>query len=79
MMYFLKDYRRPNDKIKSLRAEGILESIKKGLYIAGPNIGASKPEAGYWLTIYMAQVTYLWKLPYPTMVSFLNGCMKPLL
>jgi len=46
MMSFLKDYRRPNDKIKTLRAEGILESIKKGLYIAGPNIRASKPERG---------------------------------
>jgi len=45
MMSFLKNYRRPNDKIKALRAEGILESIKKGLYIAGPNIRASKPES----------------------------------
>jgi hypothetical protein len=46
MMSFLKDYRRPNDKIKALRAEGILESIKKGLYIAGPNIKGPKPESG---------------------------------
>lgn len=33
---WLKDYRRPNDKIKSLKTEGLLQTIKKGLYIAGP-------------------------------------------
>lgn len=45
MMSFLKDYKRPNDKIKALRAEGVIESVKKGLYIAGPSIKASKPES----------------------------------
>jgi hypothetical protein len=45
MMYLLKDYKRPNDKIKALRAEGVIESVKKGLYIAGPSIKASKPES----------------------------------
>ncbi|SDF81939.1 Transcriptional regulator, AbiEi antitoxin, Type IV TA system [Mucilaginibacter pineti] len=46
MMSFLKDYKRPNDKIKALKADGIIETVKKGLYIAGPNIKASKPESG---------------------------------
>jgi hypothetical protein len=40
----LKDYKRPNDKIKALRAHGFLQSLKKGLYVAGPNIRSSKPE-----------------------------------
>ena len=31
----LKDYKRPNDKILSLKADGLIEPIKKGLYIAG--------------------------------------------
>jgi predicted transcriptional regulator of viral defense system len=40
----LKDYKRPNDKINTLKSEGLLESIKKGLYIAGPKIASAKPE-----------------------------------
>lgn len=40
----LKDYKRPNDKIKTLRTDGVLQSLKKGLYVAGPNIRGSKPE-----------------------------------
>ncbi|MFA6086059.1 hypothetical protein [Mucilaginibacter sp.] len=44
LMSFLKDYKRPNDKLKALKAEGVIESIKKGLYIAGPKISSSKPE-----------------------------------
>jgi len=40
----LKDYKRPNDKIHALLNDGILESIKKGLYIAGPAIKTAKPE-----------------------------------
>lgn len=44
LMSFLKDYKRPNDKLKALKAEGVIESIKKGLYIAGPKISSTKPE-----------------------------------
>jgi len=40
----LKNYKRPNDKIRALRADGLLQSLKKGLYVAGPNIRSSKPE-----------------------------------
>ncbi len=32
----LKDYKRPNDKVHALLTEGVLQSVKKGLYIAGP-------------------------------------------
>ena len=39
----LKDYKRPNDKILSLKAEGLIEPIKKGLYIAGRSIIAERP------------------------------------
>ncbi len=46
LMFFLKDYKRPNDKIMALRADGIIESIKKGLYIAGPKIKGQRPEGG---------------------------------
>ena len=40
----LKDYKRPNDKIHALLNEGALESVKKGLYIAGSALKAAKPE-----------------------------------
>lgn len=44
LLSFLKKYRRPNDKVHELIRQGNLEAIKKGLYIAGPAIGAGKPE-----------------------------------
>jgi hypothetical protein len=45
LMTLLKDYDRPNDKIHSLLTEGTLQSIRKGLYIAGPAINeGKKPE-----------------------------------
>jgi hypothetical protein len=44
LMWLLKDYKRPNDKIHSLLNAGVLESIKKGLYVAGSVVGAGKPE-----------------------------------
>lgn len=45
LISLLKDYKRPNDKIMALRSEGVIESVKKGLYIAGPRITSSKPES----------------------------------
>jgi len=42
---WLKDYKRPNDKINALKSDGVLESIKKGLYIAGSKIRSGKPES----------------------------------
>ena len=44
LMSLLKDYKRPNDKVHTLLNEGLLESIKKGLYIAGPALDAQRPE-----------------------------------
>jgi hypothetical protein len=46
LLSFLKEYKRPNDKIKALKTEGILSPIKKGLYIAGPKTGGAKLENG---------------------------------
>src|SRR5690606_9701263 len=44
LMSWLKEYKRPNDKILGLKAQGFLEPLKKGLYIAGPAISATKPD-----------------------------------
>jgi hypothetical protein len=41
----LKDYKRPNDKILSLKVDGLIEPVKKGLYIAGRSLGAERPES----------------------------------
>lgn len=41
----LKDYKRPNDKILSLKAGGLIEPVKKGLYIAGRSLGSERPES----------------------------------
>jgi len=46
LISLLKDYKRPNDKINTLKSEGVIESIKKGLYIAGPKASMSRPESG---------------------------------
>jgi hypothetical protein len=45
LISWLKDYKRPNDKIHALKSEGILKTVKKGLYIAGPKILSGKPES----------------------------------
>lgn len=44
LLSLLKDYKRPNDKIHTLLSEGVLASVRKGLYIAGPALKTGKPE-----------------------------------
>jgi len=44
MASLLKEYSQPNDKIHYLIRDGILQSIRKGLYIAGPRITSLKPD-----------------------------------
>ena len=44
LLSVLKNYKRPNEKIHALLNQGILESIKKGLYVSGPAVKDKKPE-----------------------------------
>lgn len=45
LVSILKDYERPNDKIYQLAKEGIIQSIKRGLYVVGPALNLdSRPE-----------------------------------
>lgn len=44
LMSWLKGYKGPNDKILGLKAQGILEPLKRGLYIAGPSVTDKKPD-----------------------------------
>lgn len=40
----LKEYKSPNDKILSLKTEGLIEPIKKGMYITGRSLSSVRPE-----------------------------------
>lgn len=45
LVSIFKEYERPNDKIYQLAKEGVIQSIKKGLYVAGPALNIErKPE-----------------------------------
>lgn len=44
VMETLAEYKRPNDKIHQMLNQGVLSSIRKGLYIAGPALMVDKPE-----------------------------------
>ena len=44
MAWLLREYNQPNDKIHYLIREGILQPVKRGLYIAGPKITSTKPD-----------------------------------
>ena len=44
LVALLKGYSRPNDKIKALKDEGVLEAVKRGFYIAGRDTNIARPE-----------------------------------
>lgn len=44
LMDSLSGYKRPNDKVYELLKNGILQSIKRGIYLAGPALGVNQPE-----------------------------------
>lgn len=43
ILSLLKEYSRPNDKISELLNQGELVSLRRGLYIAGPDAGLPRP------------------------------------
>jgi len=45
MMSLLGEYKRPNAKIHGLISEGVLEPVRKGLYVAGTFLNTGKPES----------------------------------
>lgn len=44
LLSMLKTYKRANDKIHALLNQGMLQPVKKGVYIAGAALKANKPE-----------------------------------
>ena len=41
----LHQYKRPNDKIKALKDNGIIKSVIRGIYIPGENVNMQMPES----------------------------------
>lgn len=41
----MRKYKRPNDKVHALLQQGVLQSVRKGLYVAGPAVGAGRPSS----------------------------------
>lgn len=44
LMDSLAEYKRPNDKVYELLKSGVLQSVKRGIYLAGPSLGLNQPE-----------------------------------
>jgi hypothetical protein len=42
LVSIFKGYERPNDKIYQLAKEGIIQSVKKGLYVVGPALNSDR-------------------------------------
>ena len=40
----LRQYNRPNHEIKALKNQGIIKSVKRGIYIPGKNVNMQMPE-----------------------------------
>ena len=43
MLDLLKDYRRPNDKISELLRQGMLVTLRRGLYMVSPKMSDTQP------------------------------------
>ncbi|MEI9917417.1 MAG: hypothetical protein WDO14_01280 [Bacteroidota bacterium] len=59
LISILKDYQRPNDKIHQLINEGILQPVKKGLYVAGPALNAPKKTEPFLLANHILGPSYV--------------------
>lgn len=44
ILSLLRKYKRPNDKINELVKNGLLTTLKKGLYVPGPKLNIQRPE-----------------------------------
>jgi hypothetical protein len=54
-----KDYERPNDKIYQLAKEGIIQSIKKGLYVVGPALNSDRRPEPFLLANHILGPSYV--------------------
>ncbi len=65
MAWLLRDYQQPNDKIHHLLKKGVLEKVRRGLYIAGPVIQAVRPD-------HFLMANHIWGPSYISLESALS-------
>lgn len=59
LVSILKDYERPNDKIYQLAKEGVIQSVKKGLYVAGPALNTERRPEPFLLANHILGPSYV--------------------
>jgi hypothetical protein len=59
LVSIFKDYERPNDKIYQLAKEGVIESIKKGLYVVGPALNVDRRPEPFLLANHILGPSYV--------------------
>lgn len=59
LVSLLKEYDRPNDKIHLLMKEGLLQPVKKGLYVAGPALQTGKSPESFLLANHLTGPSYV--------------------
>jgi hypothetical protein len=59
LVSLLKDYERPNDKIYQLAKQGVIQSIKKGLYVVGPALNIDKRPEPFLLANHILGPSYV--------------------
>lgn len=59
LVSIFKGYERPNDKIYQLAKEGVIQSVKKGLYIAGPALNIDRRPEPFLLANHILGPSYV--------------------
>jgi hypothetical protein len=59
LVSIFKKYERPNDKIYQLAKEGIIQSIKKGLYVVGPALNFDRRPEPFLLANHILGPSYV--------------------
>lgn len=59
LVSIFKDYKRPNDKIYQLSKEGVIQSIKKGLYVVGPALNINRRPEPFLLANHILGPSYV--------------------
>lgn len=59
LVSIFKEYQRPNDKIYQLTKDGVLQSIKKGLYVVGPKLNRNSGPEPFLLANHILGPSYV--------------------
>ena len=59
LVSLFKEYEQPNDKIYQLAKEGLIQSVKKGLYVAGPALNVDRRPEPFLLANHILGPSYV--------------------